>query len=122
MAEVITLDLPFPPSVNGLYLNMKGKGRVKTPEYRLWEAVASAAARKSAGTASMTGAYAFHLRAQRPDKRRRDLANLEKATHDLCVKLGFVRDDSDCNRILLEWSDDAPSKDAQVRVWLISTR
>lgn len=122
MAEVITLDLPFPPTMNNLFLNVKGRGRVKAPAYRLWEAVASAAARKSAGTASLSGAYAFHMKAQRPDKRRRDLANLEKATHDLCVRLGFVRDDSDCNRILLEWSDDPPSKDATVRVWLISTR
>lgn len=71
---------------------------------------------------TIEGHYAFHMRASRPDRRQRDLGNLEKVTHDLCVQLGFVEDDSLCERILLEWSDEPPTKSAVVKVWLISTK
>lgn len=33
---MLTLRLPIPPSVNGLYLNARSGGRVKTPRYRQW--------------------------------------------------------------------------------------
>jgi Holliday junction resolvase RusA-like endonuclease len=40
---MIAFRLPFPPSVNDMYLNNKGKtgrGRIKSPGYRLWETAA----------------------------------------------------------------------------------
>ncbi|PDS65112.1 hypothetical protein CO653_13015 [Rhizobium anhuiense] len=35
--------LPFPPSLNNLFLNVKRGGRVKTAKYRAWEKQADAA-------------------------------------------------------------------------------
>lgn len=35
-AQFITLKLPFPPSVNAMYFNLPGKGRVKTGGYHAW--------------------------------------------------------------------------------------
>lgn len=121
MAETISLVLPYPPSVNGAYKNVPGRGRVKTKAYREWLTEATIMAKLQA-RGSIEGAYAFHMRANRPDRRARDLGNLEKVTHDLCVSLGLVEDDSRCERIVLEWSDEPPAKAATVKVWLISTK
>jgi Holliday junction resolvase RusA-like endonuclease len=122
MAQLITLTLPFPPSINGAYRNVPKIGRVKTKAYKVWEVEASISAKMQAGTAKVDGPYAFHMRADRPDRRRRDLSNLIKVTEDLVVRLGFVEDDSYCQRIKVSWSDAPPRADAQVTVWLISTK
>jgi crossover junction endodeoxyribonuclease RusA len=120
MAQSISLVLPYPVSVNAAYRNVAKRGRVKTAAYTSWETEAAWKAREQA-QGRISGPYAFHMRVQRPDRRARDLGNLEKVTHDLCVSLGIVEDDSLCQRILLEWSDEPPAKNAQVKVWLIAT-
>lgn len=40
----------------------------------------------------------------KPDKRRRDLANLEKAPNDLMVKWGVLEDDSQIHRLTMRWA------------------
>lgn len=121
MADVIYLELPLPPSVNAAYRNVPGRGRAKTREYVSWLQHAALEVRRKA-TGTIEGSYAFHLKATRPDRRPRDLGNLEKCAHDLCVSMGLVEDDSLCRRILLEWSDDPPTKNATVKIWLVSTK
>ena len=120
MAEVISLELPFPPSLNGAYRNVPGRGRAKTAAYVSWLQHAALEVRRQA-RGSISGGYAFHMKATRPDRLPRDLGNLEKLVSDLCVSMGLVEDDSLCRRILLEWSDDPPTKNATVRIWLVST-
>lgn len=39
-ADPFHIDLPLPPSVNALYRNVPGRGRVKTALYKRWHAVA----------------------------------------------------------------------------------
>lgn len=46
-----------------------------------------------------------HYRFGNPDKRRRDLANLEKAPSDLLVACGVLKDDSLIHRLVMEWAD-----------------
>lgn len=121
MAEVISLTLPLPPSVNAAYRNVAGRGRAKTRAYVDWLQHAALEVRRQAH-GSIAGSYAFHLKATRPDRRPRDLGNLEKCAHDLCVSMGLVEDDSLCRRIILEWSDEAPTKNATVKIWLVSTK
>ena len=41
----------------------------------------------------------------RPDKRVRDLANLEKALSDFLVSCGILADDSLIHRLIMEWAD-----------------
>jgi len=43
------------------------------------------------------------IRAVRPDKRRRDLANLEKAISDLLVDHKVIEDDSLIESLSMEW-------------------
>lgn len=121
MTGVISLELPFPVSLNGAYRNVAGRGRVKTQAYIAWLQHAALEVRRQA-RGRIEGSYALHMRATRPDRRARDLGNLEKTVSDLCVSMGLVEDDSLCRRILLEWSDDPPRKNATIKVWLVSTQ
>jgi len=86
----VSLSLPKPPSVNNLFLNLPGRGRVLTSQYKAWKIEASS-----------------KVRAQRPlffrgpvtlcivieDGNRCDLDNLAKAPIDLIVGLGIIESD-----------------------------
>ena len=34
--DCLCLDLPVPPSVNGMFANVPGKGRIKSRDYKSW--------------------------------------------------------------------------------------
>lgn len=107
---VVSFTLPFPPSVNGLF---SGKARrYASPVYKAWKA----AARPHVPAGLIAGPYSLELIFDRPDRRARDLGNLEKAVSDLIVERGLVIDDSCCQRITLAWSDEPPQRDSVVRV------
>jgi Holliday junction resolvase RusA-like endonuclease len=102
--NVVAIDLPRPPSVNKLYANVPGKGRVKTPDYRSWIDQAG-----------------WLIRAQRPGKiqgeykllvligpTKADIGNIEKALSDLLQDHGVVENDRLADSILLERSNDIP--------------
>lgn len=108
--NAVTFTLPFPPSVNGLFA---GKARrYASAGYKAWKA----AARGSVPAGLIAGPYTLDLLFDRPDRRARDLGNLEKAVSDLLVERGLVIDDSCCQRITLAWSDEPPQRDSVVRV------
>jgi crossover junction endodeoxyribonuclease RusA len=108
--SAFSFDLPFPPSTNGLFA---GKARrYLSAGYKAWKAAAGP--RVPAGL--IAGPYSLDLIFDRPDRRARDLGNLEKAVSDLIVERGLVIDDSCCQRITLAWSDEAPKRDSVVRV------
>lgn len=105
-----TFALPFPPSLNNLFA---GKGRrYCSRAYKAWKALAGPLV--PAGI--VAGPYTLELLFDRPDRRARDLGNLEKAVSDLLVERGLVIDDSCCQRIILAWSDEPPQRDSVVRV------
>lgn len=106
----VTFTLPFPPSVNGLFA---GKGRrYLSKTYKAWKAAAA----HMVPPGLVAGPYTLDLLFDRPDRRARDLGNLEKAVSDLIVERGLVIDDSCCQRITLAWSDAPPKRDSVVRV------
>lgn len=95
--------LPMPPSVNGLYADRPG-GRRKTKKYKAWIEEAGWMIQTQADRHHRhTGKVTLLLQVRRPDNRRRDLANLEKATSDLLVRHGILADDSLIERSHLEW-------------------
>lgn len=102
--SVVSIDLPRPPSVNNLFRNVPGKGRVKTSDYRSWL--------QQAG---------WLIKAQRPGKvegeykllvligpTKADIGNLEKALSDLLQAHGVIENDRLSQGILLERSDELP--------------
>lgn len=102
---MIRMQLPMPPSVNALYRNVPGKGRVKTKRYHTWLQAAGWAI-KEQKPGKVEGPYRLWLYCGRPDNRRRDLANLEKAVSDLLVSHGVVEDDSKCAELHLYWEGE----------------
>lgn len=97
MAE-ITINLPFPVSVNRVWRS--GRGRVyKSKQYITWIAEANVAwlqQKPHMITKKINGLYKIDIAFSPPDKRRRDLGNLEKGISDFCQSIGLVEDDSFC--------------------------
>lgn len=97
---MIKIELPYPPTANNLFRNA-GKSRVKTLAYNDWIKLAST--RIKAGHRQNIGPYSIAIALKRPDNRRRDIANCEKAVSDLLVAHGVIKDDSLCERMTIAW-------------------
>jgi len=99
---MIRITLPYPPSINAAYANGGNKrGRHKTAAYKAWEQHAGMFIKDS--HRQKLGPYSLHIALKRPDKRRRDLGNVEKVISDLLVAHGVVKDDCLAERITLQW-------------------
>jgi crossover junction endodeoxyribonuclease RusA len=98
--------LPLPPSVNRLYLNVRGRGRVKTKHYRTWRKAAGWELRAQMGMARLVlkGPIRVTIIAAKPDNRKRDLDNMAKALLDLLVENNVIADDSKVEKLMMEWT------------------
>ena len=100
-----TLRLPLPPSVNSLYANVPGKGRVRTKRYLTWLNAAGWAIKQTKPKPKkIKGNYSLWLYCERPDRRRRDLGNMLKAIEDILVEHGIIADDSFAADIHCYWA------------------
>lgn len=111
MSEAITpiyinLDI-FPPSVNGIWRGGKGGRHFLSPKYKAWKDAAYVMARAQSKK-RISGPYALQINFRRPDKRRRDLGNLEKVCSDLLVACQFIDDDCEAQYIELRWVEAGP--------------
>ncbi|HYE38207.1 RusA family crossover junction endodeoxyribonuclease [Methylocaldum sp.] len=114
---MIALSLPFPPSANRLWRAVNGRN-IKSAVYRVWEAECAGCILAQRIGRAIDGRYAITIDADRPDRRKRDLGNLEKAVSDALVSCGLVRDDSDADEITIRWSEREPGKGAAVHITL----
>lgn len=112
------IAVPYPPSVNRIWRNVRGK-TLKSAEYRAWLAEALVALRAQHAPA-VKGSYSLAIVADRPDRRQRDLGNLEKAISDLLVHAGVIEDDHLAKSIIMAWSDKAPTKGANVQISVVA--
>lgn len=106
-AEVLELHgLAIPPSVNELFANVPGRGRVKSERYKGWknavgwDVKAQLKGRRVSGPVHLS--YRFGEQSTRAD-----LGNLEKAATDMLVDLQVIDGDDKkvVRRISLEWCD-----------------
>lgn len=89
--QVIHLRLPFPPSWNHLY-GQRGSQKYLKPAGKAYkQAVAEIVAEQRIET--IEGSVAVFVRAFMPDKRRRDIMNLEKILSDSLTNAGVWLDD-----------------------------
>jgi crossover junction endodeoxyribonuclease RusA len=101
----VRVEIPQPPSVNTLYLNVRGKGRVKSDAYKRWLQEAGWAV-KLTKPGSVSGPCRLWYTIPRPtDRRKRDIGNLEKPLTDLLVSYGVIDDDSKVQGINIEYGD-----------------
>jgi len=113
----VTLSLPMPPSVNQLYANARGKGRIKTAKYRDWLTEAGVTLEQQKPD-HLSGWVSVTYLICKPDARKRDLMNLEKALSDLLCKHYVIEDDSYITVAKLAWvrPEDVLWKDVLVQV------
>lgn len=118
-AETVSVEIiiPFPPS-NNAYWRHPGNGvhliSAKGVIYRnlVWYIVK----RDRKGVPPLAGPLDVKLVACRPNKRVRDLDNLPKAALDSLTKAGLWKDDSQIQKLSIEWGEDV--KGGELRVYV----
>ena len=106
--SVLKLILPFPPSVNRLWRISQNNGMYRSEKYTQWRKHALWAILGQAKKQKIPGEYVLEIHAVKPDKRRRDLGNLEKSISDILQAAGVIEDDSLCQEIHLRWVKEGP--------------
>ena len=102
MTLLIKIWLPeLPPPLSACFKNARRAGRVKTARYKHWQTrCLSEIERPENPIRELVSAdYMF----RRPDKRKRDLGNLEKVTSDILGELGVLEDDSQIVDLRMRW-------------------
>ena len=102
---MVELYIPYPPTVNTLFQNNgNGKGRRRSDKYNDWIEEALAALKSQVkNLRPINYPCEIVISAVKPDNKRRDVANIEKATTDLMVKAGVLEDDDLIQRNTQEW-------------------
>ena len=102
---MIEFTLPWPPSVNTYWRNFNGRMIIsaKGREYR--ETVGDQMTLQKM-VYRFSGPLRVVIEAYRPDKRRRDLDNLLKATLDGLAYAGVYEDDSQIVDLRIYWAPD----------------
>lgn len=96
--------LPFPPTLNGLYA---GKARrYKSPRYKAWLDEAWFQINPQRPLAHFDTPVSIIIHLGRPDNRKRDVANYEKATTDFLVAANVLKDDALIHSNTQRWNDD----------------
>ncbi len=110
MTDTLHLAVPVPPSVNGMYLNLPGRGRVKAGSYKKWcrdaeWAVASAKEWQADKRAFGPG---FKVTLFLPLNMRGDIDNRLKPILDLLVRMRVTVDDrhaAEVKAVKATWRD-----------------
>ena len=112
--------LPFPPTTNNLFMNIPKRGRIKSKSYRAWEVEADKYMMLHIlkHNAQLIGDVQAEYIFGRPDKRRRDVTNFEKAIGDTIVRFGILKDDSQIVDIRLRWGTPEDVSKGMVHVRL----
>lgn len=122
---MITLYLPFPPSINTYWRHIsKGKlaGRVliseKGRQYRAEVLYTIGLARKL--VQRLEGRLAVEIIAHAPDRRQRDLDNLPKAILDALTHAGVWHDDSQIDLLIVRRGEVVSGGEIVLRISLAS--
>ena len=111
--DVVKVEIPLPPSVNGAWANIPGKGRVRTESYRRWHKVAFDELSAQA-PGQIAGKFAIVIKLGRI-KRRADCDNRCKPILDLLNGV-VTGDDALCERVSIGWYDDVAPERASIEV------
>lgn len=85
--------LPIPPSVNAAYRAVNGRV-IKSAQYRAWSVEAARVlSEQHKNISTMTGRLSVNYGFAFPDKRKRDIANFEKALSDFLEERGVYEND-----------------------------
>jgi crossover junction endodeoxyribonuclease RusA len=108
MSEVV-LDLPYPPSVNKIWKHSAALSAQRVylaPSYILWKTHADALLMSKRGwsTKKIAGPFSIDIDLCPTTKYPRgDLDNRIKAVLDFLQRATVIRNDKDCQRLLVQW-------------------
>ena len=112
---MIELTLPYPPSVNATHRAVNGRV-ILSRRYRDWILEAGKAVAAQLPAQAPLKHYRLWIEATAPDRRRRDLGNLEKPTSDLLKRAGVIEDDHMARGIFVVWSKTPPAKPGSLKL------
>ena len=101
VSAAVSFTIPTPPSVNQLFRNLKGKGRVKTGVYNDWIGFALTAIRLQ-NVQPVAGRVLVIVGVERMSLSS-DIDNRLKACLDAIVKAEIIEDDSLITAIAISW-------------------
>jgi Holliday junction resolvase RusA-like endonuclease len=104
-ADVVSVQLTMPPSVNACWANVPKKGRVRSTAYRRWSKLATQELQQQQA-GRVAGKFCIVITAKRT-KRKRDIDNLVKPILDLLAGV-VTEDDAECERVSAGWADEGP--------------
>jgi Holliday junction resolvase RusA-like endonuclease len=108
--ECASLKIPVPISVNAMYRNLPGRGRVKTTALKNWKLEAEwEVARQN--PPRFVGQVDISITLRYPPNGRADCSNYIKCVEDLLVTCGVIEDDS-CKHVrsvAARWSREETS-------------
>ena len=102
---MIEITLPWPPSVNTYWRNFDGRMIISARGREYRETVGDQMTLQKT-VKHFKGQLKVEIEAFRPDKRRRDLDNLLKATLDGLAHAGVYEDDSQIIDLRIYWAKD----------------
>jgi Holliday junction resolvase RusA-like endonuclease len=107
-AREIAIDLPFPVSTNRIW-RRAAKGIRVSEEYRTWKESADRFVTYTGSwkhATKIAGRFTAEIVLDSNERRRaKDLDNYVKVILDWCQSRELIRNDSDCERLLVEWGD-----------------
>ena len=109
---MLELELPFPPSINHYYRHVGPRTLISREGRAFRRKVCSALS--AAGVKPASGPLAVGLELYPPDRRRRDIDNVQKPLLDALEKGGAYYDDSQIKKLLTIMCE--PVKDGRVIV------
>lgn len=112
---MISLELPYPPSVNSLYKNRRGGGKRLSERHSVYRDKVWAICRQQK-VLKLHGNLECTLFLFPPDKRKRDVDNVLKALLDSLEHAGAFHDDNQIRKLTLE--RELPEPPGRVLVWL----
>ena len=108
----------LPPTTNNLYLNVYRKGRIISPAYRVWQNETIPSVGKGMPDKPIEDKFGIQYYIMRPDRRKRDIANMEKALTDSLVKHGVIKDDSQMEVLHMQWGKPGTNQNWAVKATL----
>lgn len=99
---VVTLDLPWPPSVNHYWRHVGSRVLISAPGRDYRRAVVHHCVIGRVKAARCNARLGVSVLAYPPDRRRRDIDNIAKALLDAIVHAGVIDDDGVIDRLLVE--------------------
>lgn len=114
---MMELELPFPPSVNHYYRRVGHRTLISREGRRFRRRVCSLLA--AAGIRPLAGPLRVEVEVYPPDRRRRDIDNVQKALLDALEHGGAFHDDGQIVQLKIEKRECVPAGRTIVRIWKV---